>query len=72
MPHSLPHGGVQKGLLENLRFHQEEENNNAEFAKQLASLADFFVQDAFGAVHRAHASTAQISSFLPSAAIPHR
>ena len=55
-------------LLENLRFHPEEEANDVAFAKQLASLADMFVQDAFGAVHRAHASTSAIASLLPSAA----
>src|ERR1041384_6504637 len=44
-------------LLENLRSHPEEEKNDPAFAKSLAKLADFFVQDAFGAVHRAHAST---------------
>ena len=55
-------------LLENLRFHPEEEANDANFARQLASLADVFVQDAFGAVHRAHASTAGIAAVLPSAA----
>jgi phosphoglycerate kinase len=55
-------------LLENLRFHPEEEANNAVFGKELASLGDYFVQDAFGAVHRAHASTAQLPSHLPSAA----
>jgi 3-phosphoglycerate kinase len=55
-------------LLENLRYHSEEEANNASFAKQLASLADVFVQDAFGAVHRAHASTAGVAALLPSAA----
>ena len=54
-------------LLENLRFHSEEESNNSVFGKELASLADVFVQDAFGAVHRAHASTVQLPSFLPSA-----
>lgn len=47
-------------LLENLRFHPEEEANDAKFAKELASLGDVFVQDAFGTVHRAHASTAGI------------
>ncbi len=57
-------------LLENLRFHAEEEGNNPEFGKQLASLADVFVEDAFGAVHRAHASTAQVAAYLPSAAGP--
>ena len=55
-------------LLENLRFHAEEEANNPAFAKQLASLADGFVQDAFGAVHRAHASTSGVAQLLPSAA----
>jgi len=55
-------------LLENLRFHAEEENNSESFAKELASLADIFVQDAFGAVHRAHASTAAVAQLLPSAA----
>jgi phosphoglycerate kinase len=44
--------------LENLRFHGEEEKNDPAFSKSLAGLADLFVQDAFGAVHRAHASTA--------------
>lgn len=52
-------------LLENLRFHPEEEKNDPEFAKKLASLADIFVQDAFGSVHRAHASTEGITHFLP-------
>ncbi|MDA8242037.1 MAG: phosphoglycerate kinase [Nitrospiraceae bacterium] len=55
-------------LLENLRFHPEEENNDEGFARSLANLADFFVNDAFGAAHRAHASTAGITKFLPSAA----
>jgi len=48
--------------------HPEEEANDPAFAKQLASLADVFVQDAFGAVHRAHASTAGVAALLPSAA----
>jgi phosphoglycerate kinase len=52
-------------LLENLRFHPEEEKNDPEFAKKLAALADLFVQDAFGSVHRAHASTEGITHFLP-------
>jgi 3-phosphoglycerate kinase len=55
-------------LLENLRFHPEEEANDKEFAKRLASIGQAFVQDAFGAVHRAHASTSAITEFLPSAA----
>lgn len=55
-------------LLENLRFHPEEEKNDEGFAKELASLADFFIQDAFGAVHRAHASTSAVTKFLPCAA----
>ncbi|OGS45239.1 MAG: phosphoglycerate kinase [Elusimicrobia bacterium RIFOXYD2_FULL_34_15] len=55
-------------LLENLRFHSEEEKNDENFAKQLSELAEFFVQDAFGTVHRAHASTAGVNKFLPSAA----
>jgi phosphoglycerate kinase len=51
-------------LLENVRFHPEEEKNDPEFSKKLASLADIFVQDAFGSVHRAHASTEGITKFL--------
>ena len=54
-------------LLENLRFHSEEERNDPAFANALASLADCFVMDAFGAAHRAHASTVGVSSLLPSA-----
>jgi len=54
-------------LLENLRFHKEEEENDPEFAKELASLADIFINDAFGTVHRAHASTVGVTKFLPSA-----
>ncbi|NLB62081.1 MAG: phosphoglycerate kinase [Clostridiales bacterium] len=54
-------------LLENLRFYPEEEQNDSEFAKKLASLADIFVSDAFGTVHRAHASTAGVCAYLPSA-----
>lgn len=55
-------------LLENLRFHQEEEANDGEFAKQLAELAEIFVQDGFGVVHRSHASTEAITHHLPSVA----
>jgi phosphoglycerate kinase len=55
-------------LLENLRFHPEEEKNDAAFAAKLAKLGDVFVQDAFGAVHRAHASTESLPKLLPSAA----
>ena len=53
-------------LLENVRFHSEEEKNDLEFAKQLASLADVYVNDAFGTAHRAHASTAGVASYLPA------
>jgi 3-phosphoglycerate kinase len=55
-------------LLENLRFYKEEEGNDPVFAQQLASLADIFVNDAFGTAHRAHASTEGITHYLPSAA----
>lgn len=55
-------------LLENLRYHAQEEANDADFAKQLASLADIFVNDAFGTAHRAHASTEGVTHFLKSAA----
>ena len=53
-------------LLENVRFHAEEEKNNAEFAKELASFGDIFVNDAFGTAHRAHASTAGLADYLPA------
>ena len=55
-------------LLENVRFHPEEEKNNHEFVKQLAALGDIFVNDAFGTAHRAHASTEGIGHFLPAVA----
>lgn len=55
-------------LLENLRFHAEEEANDPGFAKQLAALADVYVNDAFGAAHRAHASTEGVAHFLPAVA----
>ncbi len=55
-------------LLENLRFHPEEEQNDSGFAKQLASLAEIFVNDAFGTAHRAHASTVGVADFLPAVA----
>jgi phosphoglycerate kinase len=55
-------------LLENLRFHPEEEKNDAEFAQQLAALADVYVDDAFGSAHRAHASTEGIAHYLPAVA----
>ena len=55
-------------LLENLRFHKEEEKNDSSFAKELASLAELYVSDAFGTVHRAHASTAGVAAYLPAVA----
>ncbi|HLK50199.1 MAG TPA: phosphoglycerate kinase [Bryobacteraceae bacterium] len=55
-------------LLENLRFHPEEERNDPEFAKKLAALCDMYVNDAFGSAHRAHASTEGMIRFVPKAA----
>lgn len=59
---ALPNGGVL--LLENVRFHKEEEKNDPEFAKKLAALADLYVNDAFGTAHRAHASTEGVTKYL--------
>ncbi|MBR6747946.1 MAG: phosphoglycerate kinase [Clostridia bacterium] len=53
-------------LLENVRFHKEEEKNDPDFARALASFADIFVNDAFGTAHRAHASTAGVADYLPA------
>ncbi len=61
---SLKNGDV--ALLENLRFDKREKKNDPEFAKELASLAEVYVNDAFGAAHRAHASTAGVASYLPA------
>ncbi len=55
-------------LLENLRFHPEEEKNGPEFARQLALLGEVYINDAFGTAHRAHASTEGVTKYLPSAA----
>ncbi len=55
-------------MLENLRFHAEEEKNDPYFARELANLADVYVDDAFGTAHRAHASTAGVASYLPAVA----
>jgi 3-phosphoglycerate kinase len=55
-------------LLENVRFHEGEEKNNPEFAKNLAGLADVFINDAFGTSHRAHASTVGVAQYLPAGA----
>jgi len=55
-------------LLENLRFHNEEEQNDAEFARQLASLGELYVNDAFGTAHRAHASTEGVTHYMPGVA----
>src|SRR5262250_3577191 len=64
-------GKLEKGqtlLLENLRFYAEEEANDEHFSKQLAKLADFYVNDAFGTAHRAHASTVGITKYVQKAA----
>lgn len=61
---SLEDGDVE--LLENVRFHNEETKNDPEFAKELASMAEIYVNDAFGTAHRAHASTEGVSHYLPS------
>jgi phosphoglycerate kinase len=64
-------GKLEKGqtlLLENLRFHAEEEANDEKFSKQLGQLADFYVNDAFGTAHRAHASTVGITKFVQKSA----
>jgi phosphoglycerate kinase len=63
---ALPPGGV--ALLENLRFHPEEEENDPTFARRLASLGDVYVNDAFGTAHRAHASTEGVAHYLPAVA----
>jgi phosphoglycerate kinase len=61
---SLKDGDVM--LIENVRFHKEEEKNDSAFSKELASLAEIFVNDAFGTAHRAHSSTAGVAAFLPA------
>ena len=64
-------GKLEKGqtlLLENLRFHAEEEANDEKFSKQLASLAEYYINDAFGTAHRAHASTVGITKFIKKSA----
>src|SRR6267142_6791310 len=66
MAHKLEKG--QTLLLENLRFHAEEEANDENFSKQLAKLAEFYVNDAFGTAHRAHASTVGITKFVQKSA----
>ncbi len=63
---NLSPGGVL--LLENLRFHPEEEKNDPQFSRQLAALCDVYINDAFGAAHRAHASTAGIVAYVKEAA----
>ncbi len=66
MVHAMKDGDLL--LLENVRFHPEEEKNDPEFAKQLASLAEVYVNDAFGTAHRAHASTEGVTQYLPGVA----
>jgi phosphoglycerate kinase len=66
MAATIPRGDVL--LLENLRFHAEEEANDPKFAQALASLADVYVNDAFGSAHRAHASTVGVTAYLPAVA----
>lgn len=61
---NLANGSIM--MLENLRFHLEEEKNDPAFAKQLAALGDIYVNDAFGTAHRAHASTAGVADYLPT------
>ena len=63
---TLKNGSV--ALLENLRFHKEEEKNDPTFSKSLSQLGDIYINDAFGAAHRAHSSTAGITEYLPSVA----
>jgi phosphoglycerate kinase len=60
--------GARVALLENLRFHPEEEKNDPKFAQQLAALTELYVNDAFGAAHRAHASVEAITRYVPKAA----
>ena len=64
LANNLKDGDVM--LLENVRFHKEEEANDLEFAKKLADMAEIYVNDAFGTAHRAHASTAGVASYLPA------
>ena len=61
---ALKNGDIM--LIENVRFHKEEEKNDPAFAKELASLAEIYVNDAFGTAHRAHASTAGVADYLPA------
>lgn len=59
-------------MLENVRFHAEETKNDPDFAKALASMAEIYVNDAFGTAHRAHASTAGVADYLPGCLrLPH-